>query len=211
MMTSYDIGEALLEEVKALNKKPSLLLHACCAPCSSFPLTKLKDLFEITIFYNNSNIYPSEEYYRRRDELINFIKTFNEEYNVDIKLIIPEYKGEEFTKKLEYGKDDLEKGNRCKFCYAYRLNESYLYALENKFEYFTTVMTISSQKDEKTLNKIGRILESKYKKVKFIEHNFKKKNGQLRSLELSKKYNLYRQTYCGCKYSYDNSKIMKTK
>lgn len=211
MMTSYDIGEALLEEVKALNKKPSLLLHACCAPCSSFPLTKLKDLFEITIFYNNSNIYPSEEYYRRRDELINFIKTFNEEYNVDIKLIIPEYKSEEFTKKLEYGKDDLEKGNRCKFCYAYRLNESYLYALENKFEYFTTVMTISSQKDEKTLNKIGRILESKYKKVKFIEHNFKKKNGQLRSLELSKKYNLYRQTYCGCKYSYDNSKIMKTK
>lgn len=211
MMTSYDIGEALLEEVKALNKKPSLLLHACCAPCSSFPLTKLKDLFEITIFYNNSNIYPSEEYYRRRDELINFIKIFNEEYNVDIKLIIPEYKGEEFTKKLEYGKDDLEKGNRCKFCYAYRLNESYLYALENKFEYFTTVMTISSQKDEKTLNKIGRILESKYEKVKFIEHNFKKKNGQLRSLELSKKYNLYRQTYCGCKYSYDNSKIMKTK
>lgn len=211
MMTSYDIGEALLDEVKALNKKPSLLLHACCAPCSSFPLTKLKDLFEITIFYNNSNIYPSEEYYRRRDELINFIKIFNEEYNVDIKLIIPEYKGEEFTKKLEYGKDDLEKGNRCKFCYAYRLNESYLYALENKFEYFTTVMTISSQKDEKTLNKIGRILESKYKKVKFIEHNFKKKNGQLRSLELSKKYNLYRQTYCGCKYSYDNSKIMKTK
>ena len=190
-MTSYDIGEALLEEVKALNKKPSLLLHACCAPCSSFPLTKLKDLFEITIFYNNSNIYPSEEYYRRRDELIDFIKIFNEEYNVDIKLIIPEYKGEEFTKKLEYGKDDLEKGNRCKFCYAYRLNESYLYALENKFEYFTTVMTISSQKDEKTLNKIGRILESKYKKVKFIEHNFKKKNGQLRSLELSKKYNLY--------------------
>ena len=74
MMTSYDIGEALLDEVKALNKKPSLLLHACCAPCSSFPLTKLKDLFEITIFYNNSNIYPSEEYYRRRDELINFIK-----------------------------------------------------------------------------------------------------------------------------------------
>lgn len=211
MMTSYDIGEALLDEVKALNKKPSLLLHACCAPCSSFPLTKLKDLFEITIFYNNSNIYPSEEYYRRHDELINFIKIFNEEYNVDIKLIIPEYKGEEFTKKLEYGKDDLEKGNRCKFCYAYRLNESYLYALENKFEYFTTVMTISSQKDEKTLNKIGRILESKYKKVKFIEHNFKKKNGQLRSLELSKKYNLYRQTYCGCKYSYDNSKIMKTK
>lgn len=207
MMTSYDIGETLLNEVSKLDKKPKLLIHACCAPCSTYPLTRLKDLFDITIYFNNSNIYPFLEYDRRKDELIKFLGVFNKENNVDIKLIITDYDGENFTRKLEYGKDEREKGKRCKFCYAYRLNEAYLYALENNFDYFSTVMTISSQKDEKTLNNIGRILESKHKKVKFIEHNFKKKNGHHKKIELTKKYNLYNQQYCGCKFSFDNKKI----
>ena len=212
MENSYLIGEKLLKEVALLETKPKLLLHACCAPCSTYPLDKLKDLFDVTLFYNNSNIYPFNEYDRRLKELYSFIKAFNEEYNVDIKIIVPEYKNDEFNKRLEYAKDEPEKGKRCKFCYAYRLQEGYKYAFENNFDYFSTVMTISGQKDEKALNKIGRVLENIYPSVKFIEHNFKKQNGQLRSLELSKKYNLYRQTYCGCKFSIENqNKILKTK
>jgi len=212
MENSYLIGEKLLKEVSLLTNKPKLLLHACCAPCSTYPLDKLKDLFEITLFYNNSNIYPFNEYERRLNELISFIKVFNEEYNVNIQIIVPEYKNDDFNKRLEYAKDEPEKGKRCKFCYAYRLQEGYKYAFKNKFDYFSTVMTISGQKDEKVLNKIGRVLESIYPSVKFIEHNFKKQNGQLRSLELSKKYNLYRQTYCGCKFSIENqNKILKIK
>jgi len=212
MENSYLIGEKLLKEVSLLTNKPKLLLHACCAPCSTYPLDKLKDLFEITLFYNNSNIYPFNEYERRLNELISFIKVFNEEYNVNIQIIVPEYKNDDFNKRLEYAKDEPEKGKRCKFCYAYRLQEGYKYAFKNKFDYFSTVMTISGQKDEKVLNKIGRVLESIYPSVKFIEHNFKKQNGQLRSLELSKKYNLYRQTYCGCKFSFENqNKILKIK
>lgn len=208
MKNSYEIGEALLEEVSKYETKPKLLIHACCAPCSSYPLTKLKDVFDVTLFYNNSNIYPYEEFDRRLQELIKFIEVFNKEYNVNIKLIHNPYKGEEFENKLRYAKDEPEKGKRCKFCYAYRLNEGYKYAAENNYDFFSTVMTISGQKDEKALNQIGRILEQKYPNVKFIEHNFKKKNGQLKSLELSKKYNLYRQTYCGCKFSLEN-KITK--
>ena len=102
MENSYQIGEKLLKEAALLPNKPKLLLHACCAPCSTYPLDKLKDLFDITLFYNNSNIYPFNEYDRRLNELIKFLEVFNKEYNVDIKLIVPEYKNDEFNKRLEY-------------------------------------------------------------------------------------------------------------
>ena len=201
MMNSYQIGKRTLLEIERSQTRPSLLLHACCAPCSTFPLKLLHQYFDITIFFNNSNIYPSDEYFRRLDELKKYILIFERENNCSIPLIETPYIGEEYEKYISIRKDDPEKGPRCKLCFVTRLKEAYQYAHDNKFDYFTTVMTISRQKDEQALNKIGTVLQEFYPNTKFLVHNFKKKGGQEERDALVRKYNLYNQTYCGCKFS----------
>ena len=198
----YQLSTIELDKIKRKGIKPTLALHACCAPCSTFPLEFLAPFFEITILYVNSNIYPKEEYFIRLNELKRYVQIFNEKYNQNVKLIEFEYNNEEFTKKLEPLKSCKEGKERCKLCYSLRLNSAYGYADKHNYDYFTTVMTISRQKDSQILNSIGIKLNEKYK-TKYFVSDFKKKKGIDRSLEIKKEYNLYNQLYCGCKYSYE--------
>ena len=191
------------KEVDALSKKPTLLIHACCGPCSSYPLTLLTEHFDVTIYYNNSNIYPESEYIRRRDELKRFLPLFEKDYKKNVNLIIPEYNNEEYNKSLEPLKDIPEGGERCFLCYEKRMDEAYKYASDHDFDYFCTIMTISRQKNSQKLNEIGEKLQKKYPKTKYLFSDFKKNNGLLRVKEMKERYDLYQQLYCGCKYSYE--------
>lgn len=200
-----------LEEIKQIKKnydhKPKILVHACCAVCSSWPLEFLSEVFEVTIFFNNSNIYPSSEYERRLEEM----KRYIQETAPHIQLIVTPYDNETYTKQLEPMKDDPEGFGRCFFCYAKRMNQAYAYANENGYDYFTTVMSVSRQKDSQKLNEIGRVLSKRYPNTKYFYSDFKKKNGQVRKEELSNQHELYHQDYCGCIYSYNerNQRLAK--
>ena len=182
--------------INTLEGKPKLLLHVCCAPCSSYVLTYLSDYFDITVLYYNPNISPYDEYLKRLNEEKRLIK----ELNKGIKIMDCDYDSDEFysiSKGLEL---EPEGGARCIKCYTMRLEKTAILAKENNFDYFTTTLTISPLKDSQKLNKIGEYLENKYG-VKYLYSDFKKKEGFKTSIILSKKYNLYRQNYCGCEYS----------
>ena len=154
--------------------------------------------------YNNSNIYPEKEYIRRLDELKKYVDFINNKYNVHIKLIETPYNNLEYNKILEPFKDQKEGMDRCKLCYKTRMNEAYKYASENNFDYFTTVMTISRQKNSIVLNNIGIELSKLYPNTKYFISDFKKNKGIDKGLEIAKEHNMYRQDYCGCIYSYQN-------
>lgn len=195
-----------LDEINEIKKKgirPTLLLHACCAPCATFPLEFLNEIFDCTILYNNSNIYPSDEYHRRLNELKQYLSYINKHNTHQIHLIEVPYDNESYTKKLEPLKDYPEGSQRCFTCYTLRMHEAYQYAQDHHFDYFTTVMTISRQKDSQKLNEIGTALQKQFPNVKYFHSDFKKKQGIDRGRELSNQYNLYRQQYCGCIYSYE--------
>lgn len=202
--------EHQLSEIKEdfLNKKPTLLLHACCAPCSSFVLERLAEVFSITIYYYNPNIHPQNEYDRRIKELDDFIHKFSLAKNIN--LIVPKYIPEEYFEatnvlKEEYLRKEAERGERCFRCYNFRMKKAYEFAVENNFDYFTTTLSISPHKDAKKINFIGEELEKNFmsqkNSTKYLFADFKKKNGFKRSLEISTEYGLYRQDYCGCVFS----------
>ncbi len=188
--------EKIIDENKKSGIKPSLLLHACCAPCSSYCIEYLNEHFEITLFFYNPNIYPAEEYSYRASELRRLVR--------EMELDIPVLEAENDTKsfyKLAKGREDVREGGvRCFDCYRLRLEKTAALAKEKSFDYFTTTLSISPLKSSAKLREIGLELEEKYG-VKNLPSDFKKKEGYKRSIELSKKYNLYRQNYCGCEYS----------
>lgn len=189
-----------LDEIRKSGRKPRMLLHACCGPCAGWPLEFLHDTFELTILYNNSNIWPEKEYLRRRDELIRFVSDAGMK---DIPVIVPPYDNEAYTRNyLAERKDDPEGWKRCFHCYEVRMKEAFRYAAENGFEYFTTVMTISRQKDSQVLNRIGLRLQEEFPSVHYFVSDFKKGGGQVRRDEIVREYDLYHQDYCGCVYSY---------
>ena len=197
----YQLSKIEIDKIIRENKRPTLALHACCATCSTFPLEFLTPYFDVTILYVNSNIYPQEEYNRRLNELKKYLEIFNNKSRYKVNLIEFEYKNEEYNTKLEPLKDQKEGQDRCKLCYSLRMNQAYKYADEHNFDYFTTVMTISRQKNSQILNQIGINLSNKYK-TKYFMSDFKKKKGIDRALEIRKEHNLYNQEYCGCIYSY---------
>ncbi|NCB33243.1 MAG: epoxyqueuosine reductase QueH [Erysipelotrichia bacterium] len=182
--------------------KPRLLLHACCAVCASWPLEFLSSIFDITVYFNNSNIYPKAEYTRRLSELKRYLSEIDPDQS--IQLIVTPYDNDAYTAKLAPMKDDPEGFGRCFYCYALRMNQAYAYASEHCFDYFTTVMSISRQKDSQKMNEIGRSLSRKYPAVAYFYSDFKKANGQQRKDDLSKIHHLYRQDYCGCIYSWQS-------
>lgn len=194
-----------------LPQKPKLLLHACCGPCATFPLTFLCPHFDVTIFFNNSNIYPSEEYHRRLDELKKLLKYYKRDYGYIINLIVTEYKNEEYNKDLEPYKDLPEGETRCFICYEKRMDEAFKYADEHGYDYFTTVMSVSRQKSSQKINEIGEKLQPKYKNTKYFFSDFKKNRGIDIGRELKIKYNLYQQLYCGCKYTYEKGLLKQKK
>ncbi|NOR45323.1 MAG: recombinase [Candidatus Delongbacteria bacterium] len=193
--------EEELKKIKDLPKKPSLLLHACCAPCSSYIIELLRDYFNITLYFYNPNIYPKEEHDRRLNELKLFVERFDSNNNIN--LIAEKYTPMEFASCVSGLEDEREGGARCFKCYDLRLSRTAVRASEDKFDYFCTTLSISPHKNAEKINKIGKELADIYD-VKFLFSNFKKKNGFKRSLEISKDFDLYRQEYCGCEYSMSN-------
>lgn len=224
-------------------KKPTLFLHACCAPCSSSCLERVSPFFDITVYFYNPNIHPEAEYIRRRDEILSFVKEFNardaviknDAKNVDgenstnqnvgednvndkiggnpINIIEDKYDVQDYYDAVRIDLNpelaqEKEKGERCRRCYEFRMKRAFAIAESKGFDYFATTLTLSPLKDSEKVNEIGRLLnenaEATGEHVRYLYSDFKKKNGYLRSLELSKEYGLYRQTYCGCVYSMQN-------
>ncbi len=181
--------------------KPKLLLHSCCAPCSSYVLEYLSSIFDITIFYYNPNIHPESEFKFRSEEQKKLVEKMGLESCV--KVVNCEYDSEEFYKAVQGLENCPEGGERCAKCFKLRLNKSAKYAKNNGFDYFTTTLTISPHKNSGLLNEIGgKIAEANG--IKYLFSDFKKKNGYKRSCEISSLYGLYRQDYCGCVFSKNN-------
>ena len=199
-MNKVNYDKVLEELINSLAYKPKLLLHSCCGPCSSYVITYLKDHFDITILYYNPNIEPYEEYIKRKNEQIRLIK----ELNCGIKLLDIDYENDKYRECVVGHESDKEGGERCHLCYHLRLDKTANIAKENNFEYFGTTLTVSPYKNAEVLNNIGKQLENIYN-IKYLNSDFKKKDGYKKSIELSKKYNLYRQDYCGCLFSKDRN------
>lgn len=189
-----------LENILKENKDslPTLLLHSCCAPCSSYVLEYLTNLFSITILFYNPNISSKNEYDKRLNELKRLVSEIPHQNKIEI--IEVEYDNKVFF-EISKGLEELpEGGERCFKCYRLRLEEAAIYAKQHNFDYFTTTLSISPHKNAQKLNEIGEELQSKYN-INYLYSDFKKKGGYQRSIELSKKYDLYRQDFCGCIYS----------
>ena len=185
-----------LQKLSLANKRPSLLLHACCAPCSSYVLEYLTQYFDITVFYYNPNISPENEYLHRVSE----IKRLISEMCPSVNFIEGRYEPEKFYEMAKGLENEPERGARCLKCYRMRLEESAVIAKENNFDYFTTTLSISPQKDSIVLNSIGKEISEKYD-IPYLFSDFKKKGGYKRSIELSAQFHLYRQNFCGCIFS----------
>ena len=189
--------------------KPTLLLHACCGPCSSYVLESLFKYFDITVLYYNPNIYPSEEYNRRFEELKKLYKTFPPALEGKVKVVEIDYEPEDFYSAIKVREEpelalEEEKGERCRRCYELRLRRAFEYAKEHGFNYYCTTLSISPFKDAEKINVIGEALQTD--QVRWLPSDFKKKGGFKRSLEISQEYGMYRQEYCGCIYSKNNKK-----
>lgn len=182
-------------------KRPKLLLHSCCAPCSSGVLVPLQEVFELTVYYYNPNLSEWEEYNKRAREQKKLINALNgEKPDFPIGIIEEVYEPEQFYERVRGLEDCPEGGERCFLCYGLRLEKTARKAKEEGYDFFTTTLTISPLKNAEKINTIGKRLEEKYK-VAFLPSDFKKKEGYKRSIELSRKYELYRQNFCGCVYS----------
>ncbi len=190
--------DKLIQNLEKEKKVPKLLIHSCCAPCSSYCLEVLSSYFEVTVFYYNPNIYPPEEYSMRVKEQERFINEFPAKH--PIRFIEGSYDTSRFYEMAKGLEDVKEGGARCYKCYEMRLRETCEYAKANGFDFFTTTLSISPMKNAKWLNEIGEKLETEYG-VSYLYSDFKKKNGYKRSTEISNEYGMYRQYYCGCEFS----------
>ena len=190
--------DKIIEENQKQQKVPSLLMHSCCAPCSSYCLTYLAQYFRITIFYYNPNISPETEYKKRVKEQIRLIQSLDVKY--PISFVEGTYEPEKFYEMAKGLEEVKEGGIRCFACYKMRQREAAYYAKEHGFDYFTTTLSVSPHKNAQKLNEIGLWLQEEVG-VAYLVSDFKKKGGYLQSIELSKKYDLYRQDYCGCEFS----------
>ena len=182
---------------KYQNEKPTLLLHSCCAPCSTQVIDFLYDYFALSIFFYNPNIYPLDEYEKRKYNQIKLIEKLKSE-GKEIKYIDGDYDTDSFEQIAHGYENEKEGGQRCSRCFELRLQKTAEVANKMNFNFFSTTLTVSPHKNSQLIEKIGRKFDGK---SKFFFYDFKKKDGYKKSIEFSKKYNLYRQNYCGCRYS----------
>ena len=206
-MQKTNYNEIMKETIKGFSGRKTLFLHSCCGPCSSAVIEKLANFFNITIFYYNPNILPFEEYEKRKEEQKRLIVKLNENLLNKINFVEGEYKVESFACAIK-GYEALEEGSeRCKQCYQFRLQKTAELASEKGFGYFSTTLSVSPHKNATWINEIllelGEKLKKENSKTLPLLADFKKENGYLRSLELAKEYNLYRQNYCGCRPNKD--------
>ena len=200
-MNYQKVLDKTLEKLTKEERVPKLLLHSCCAPCSSYVLEYLSQYFEITVFYYNPNIYPESEYTKRIWEQQKLIDELPAKH--PISFMAGPYDKERFYEMASGLEHVKEGGARCMKCYELRLREAAKIAKNAGFDYFTTTLSISPLKKAERLNEIGQRLGEEYE-VEYLLSDFKKKNGYKRSIELSKIYGLYRQDYCGCEFSMEN-------
>ena len=199
MKKNYDkILEETIDKNEEKGMVPTLLLHSCCAPCSSYVIEYLAKFFSITILYYNPNISPFSEYNKRKQEQIRLIQSMPVPHTVSF--LDCDYDNDLYEKSIHGLENEPERGGRCTVCFRLRLKKTAELAKINHFDYFCTTLTVSPYKNSELINSIGLELENLYQ-IKFLESDFKKKNGYKRSIELSSEYHLYRQNYCGCKYS----------
>ena len=190
-----------------MKQKQKILLHSCCAPCSTAVIERLKDDYDIVIFYYNPNIYPEEEYIKRKNEEIKYIAHLNETSGEDlIEMLDCDYDSEKFYEATRGYEKEREGGARCAICFKLRLEETAKKAKECGFDLFGTTLTVSPHKNAELINSIGLGIEKELD-IKFLVSNFKKQNGYKRSVELSKENNIYRQNYCGCEFALNIQKI----
>lgn len=188
--------DAVINSITKKGIRPKLLLHSCCAPCSSYVLEYLTQYFDITLYYYNPNISPESEYNFRISELHRLVS----EMGISVKIIDGDYEPELFEEIAKGLEDEPERGARCMKCYRLRLEHSAQLAKEQGFDYFTTTLSISPMKNAEALNSIGSALADKYG-IAYLFSDFKKREGYKRSIQLSQQYDLYRQNYCGCRFS----------
>ena len=200
--------DKLILELKKEEKVPRLLLHSCCAPCSSYVLEYLSQYFEVTVFYYNPNIYPESEYTKRVLEQQKLISEMRFKYPVTF--IAGNYDSEKFYNMARGLENVKEGGERCFKCYELRLREAAKIAKNGEYDFFTTTLSISPLKNAQKLNEIGMLLAEEYG-IEYLLSDFKKKNGYKRSVELSEQYGLYRQDYCGCVFSMKERKEAENK
>lgn len=187
-----------LEEISKLEKIPTILLHSCCAPCSSYVISFLSQYFNITILYYNPNISPQEEYEKRKKEQIRLIKELKTKNKLDY--LDCDYDNELYNELIKGYETDSEGGSRCSICFKMRLEKTAKLAKENNYDYYCSTLTVSPHKNSKIVNEIGETIANKHN-IKWLYSDFKKNEGFKQSITLSKKYDLYRQDYCGCIYS----------
>ncbi|MBO5954956.1 MAG: epoxyqueuosine reductase QueH [Clostridia bacterium] len=190
-----DYNKLMQEEISSFGDKPKLLLHCCCAPCSSAVIERIKEFFDITFYYYNPNIFPKEEYDLREQEF----------EKLGVKVISANYNHDEFLNLVKGKENEKEGGTRCQICIAKRMDETFKFAVVNNFDVVTTTLSISPHKDCEYINMLGERLQEKYG-VKYLHADFKKQNGYLRSIEICKDLGIYRQDYCGCEFSINSSK-----
>ncbi len=186
------------EQIAALSGTPSLLLHSCCGPCSSYVLEVFSQHFNVIVLYFNPNIYPESEYEKRLAEQIKIIDGMP--FKNPVSLMECDYDENEFLAAAQGFENEREGGARCEKCFRLRMEKTALLAKENGFDFFTTTLSVSPHKNAPLLNRIGEELSEKYG-IKYLYGDFKKKEGYKRSIELSAQYDLYRQNYCGCRFS----------
>lgn len=192
MINTYSEFEKFLDK---LDYRPKLLLHSCCGPCSSSVLEVLSKYFDITVYYYNPNIYPENEYLKRKNEQERLVKLLG-----NISFVEEGYDYDYYKDNVKGLEEEPEGGLRCKRCISLRMDKACSYAKENGFDFFTTTLSVSPHKNSNMINEIGYSLEKKYS-MPYLYSNFKKKDGYKRSIDLSSKYSLYRQDYCGCQFS----------
>lgn len=192
--------EKIISENRSAGIKPTLLLHACCAPCSSYCLEQLAKDFDITVLYYNPNLYPAEEFSKRAGEEVRLVKEMNSLFGCDIKVQVVPFDEKEFYLAVKGLEDCREGGERCRKCFELRLGKTAECAERDGFDFFTTTLTISPLKNAQVLNEVGQAAGENYS-VRFLPSDFKKKGGYQRSIVLSKQFGLYRQDYCGCIFS----------
>ena len=214
-MNKRNYQKELDKVLEGLDYRPSLLIHSCCGPCSSYVLTYLSKYFDITVLYYNPNIYPPEEFDKRKKEQKRLIEALNRDLRIsdeedgisvmpegsaDIRFVAGDYDPEVFFEMAKGLEDVPEGGERCFKCYELRMREAAIMAKEGGYDYFTTTLSISPLKNAEKINEIGEELEREYG-VKHLPSDFKKREGYKHSIELSRKYDLYRQDYCVCVFS----------
>ena len=182
-------------------EKQKILLHSCCAPCSTAVIERLANDYDITILYYNPNIYPEEEYLKRKNEEVKYIDHLHKtQPEINIELLDCDYDSESFYSAVKGLENEREGGARCAVCFKVRLEKTAVLAKELKFDIFGTTLSVSPHKNAELLNAIGKTLEEKHQ-IKYLEANFKKQDGYKRSVELAKENDLYRQNYCGCEFA----------